>query len=73
MTDVSFAKENRVYPDIIKRYQDNRAKALAEQERICQVLDPDVLELVAKVTDEKTKAELNGFVKVYLTKNLALN
>lgn len=41
MTDVSFATENRVCPDIIKRY-------------------PDVLELVAKVTDEKTKAELNG-------------
>lgn len=72
MAEVSFAKEHRVYPDIIKRYQDSRTKALAEQERLNRVFSPDVKALIAQIGDDdkQTMDELNGFIKVYLSKKL---
>lgn len=71
--ELSFAKEKHIYPEIIKHYQESKAKALLEQARINEMFAPDVRELLAKVDDKQTMDELNGFIKVYLSQKFAIS
>lgn len=65
--NISFAKEKRVYPEFIKKFQENRAKALAEQAYLVEIFSPEVrAELITKVGDQETMAELNRVVKGFL-------
>lgn len=69
--ELRFTKEKRVYPEILKRYQENKAKAEAEQARMNALFTPEVRELLIQVEDKQTMDELNGFIKVYLAQKLA--
>lgn len=65
--NISFAKEKRVYPEFIKKFQENRAKALAEQAYLVEIFSPEVrAELIAKIGDKETMTELNSIVERFL-------
>lgn len=65
--ELSFSKDKRVYPKIIKRHQENKAKAEAEQARMNALFTLEV-----KVDDKQTMDELNGFLKADLSQKLAV-
>lgn len=69
---IPISRTNHVVPKSIKRYQENKAKAEAEQARMNALFTPEVRELLIKVEDKQTMDELNGFLKVYLAQKLAV-
>lgn len=68
---IPISRANHIVPKSIQRYQENKAKAEAEQVRMNALFTPEVRELLIQVEDKQTMDELNGFIKVYLAQKLA--
>lgn len=65
--NIGFAKDKRVYLKFIKKFQENKAKALAEQALLVEIFLPKVrAEFITKVGDQETMVELNRVVKGFL-------